>query len=228
MNIDKKRPLYQCWWFWMGLILIVFTVWCRLTTYNDSTAVIGTVSSAAEAEEEKQISSAHHEEEDGILYWEGTSGAAFFEALCAEIGIESLPDAAEGEHYAVYRASSLSCAVYIEADPDTDEIHYYKVTVTDWSSADEIGTQFISAADLLGAELVYAQDYTAQEFTAEIEEFLDETIESADSADALYRSLMTSILYTQEAGIVLFTDADGNPCCEVLAMPSDAAADSGT
>ena len=228
MNIDKNRPLYRCWWFWMVLILIAFTVWCRLTTDNGRTAVIGTVSSAEEVEEEKQVSSAHHEEEDGILYWEGTSGAAFFEALCAEIGIESPPDAAEGDHYAVYRASSLSCTVYIEADPDTDEIHYYKVTVTDWSSADGISTLFISAADLLGAEFVYAQDYTAEEFTAEIEEFLDETIGYAGNTDSLYRSLMTSILYTQEAGIVLFTDADGNPCCEVLAMPSDAAADSGT
>ena len=205
--MQPKKHFYNRLWFWTIIFIAAYTVIVMVTGDSDS---------LSEVEEDKQANAAEYEEADGIVYWEGTCAADFFTALCEDAQINAAAEAAEGENFAVYRAQGDLYYIYIEADPETDEIHYFRIDVLDVQDAASSAAFFVNAVTALGVSDFYDADITQEVFAADAAEACEQIAENPGS--------YSLIGGTAASCYEIFTNDSDGPSFEVLARNT---ADSG-
>ena len=198
------------------MVLVIFTVWCLLTKSEDDTVYTDgdTYIIMEMSEEEKQTNAQSYEEDYPISYWEGTSGeelCSLAEAMLDEIEITEFTVSFEGDSYQVYKTTNYVCSVYIEADKETDEVHYLKTDILDWDGAELNAEIFLDVIELLGEEYIYDDDLTYEDLYEEVE-----SCTGAENED--YEEGYDLIIIADSYVMEIFENEYGYPSCEIMAV----------
>ena len=206
-----SRPFYKTPWF--ALIITVVSAALILAIIIH---LVGTAVNAAQDKEVDQITEAQKSseileyEEDGVEYWTDTSGTEFFQSVCWMVS-ESDNLYQHGSEHNVGTISTDDVTVYVEADGESDEIHYVKILLEslkdkETSAAVASQAEFVAeVVDALGSDNVYQSGYEEEELVADVSEFC-ETAEEED----------VESVELDQASIVLYMEEDV-PVCEITA-----------
>ena len=97
------------------------------------------------------------------------------------------------------------------ADPDTDEIHYFRIDILDMDLAGGSVGLFLESIELLGTECICQDDYGTEELAEDFTEFEQALIEDMNEN-------YTSSIFLDKACIDLFANENGLPSCEILCL----------
>ena len=159
---------------------ITFVVSALLLTGCSGTSSEST-GSETEIEEEEEVELAYLESTDASDYFENMLGFLY------EENEYSIPDSTTKSELTIYEDNTDDYTIYIEASIDTDEIHYVKIEVINWSK-EVSGTNLIYGSmirlDVEDLELTNALNFVNTNLTGDEPE-VTETVEDNLDTDIL-------------------------------------------
>ena len=215
----KSKKIVRQWWFWMAIVFIVFCTWCLLEK-DEGQSSLGNKQIVLDLDLDewlggdtsvKSVNAEMYEEEYGIAYFEGILATDYAQALCEAAGGMDYAESWEEYGYLVSTYMNDNYYIYIEADVETDEIHYIQVSILDWEAVGENADIFEIAAELLGYETFCGEalEDDIDTFYELLEDFEQMTKEGSTESSCI-------IIY-ESSCVQFFMDDYGYPTFEIIA-----------